>query len=128
MKVKKKKKKKKKTEINTDIRNEFWNSRCGTYEDIVVTLEEDDSLYRMENMWAAELKRGSECLEDDPVREGQSPSPYRIPLSRFMISSWQTDEYYIATELDTFQDCIHAVIQNALHLSKVSAFCFPNLL
>ena len=28
-----------------------------------------------------------------PVREGQSPSPHRRPLPRFMTSSWQTDEY-----------------------------------
>ena len=35
----------------------------------------------------------------------------------------QVMEYYIATELN-----IHAVIQNTLHMSKVSACCVPKLL
>ena len=30
-------------------------------------------------------------------------------------------ERYIATELGISQECIHAVIQNKLHMSKVSA-------
>ena len=45
------------------------------YEDMVVTLEEDDYLYSMENKWIAELKRGSKSLEDDPCPRSQSPSP-----------------------------------------------------
>ena len=93
----------------------------------------EDKQKRRKNLYTAWWRCGllnwnvaARVWKTTPVREGQSPSPYRIPFPRFMISSWQTDEYYIATELDTFQDCIHAVIQNELHLSKVSAFCFRN--
>ena len=58
------------------------------HEDMVVKLGKNAPSYSMVKKWPAEFKRNRESLEDDPVREGQSPSP----LPKCMTSSWQTDE------------------------------------
>lgn len=41
--------------------------------------------------WAAELRRGREGLEDDPIQT--SHHQHRRPVTRLMTSSWQNDEW-----------------------------------
>ena len=60
------------------------------HEDMVVTLEENAPSHNVVKKWDAEFKRGKDSLEGDPIQEGQSPSPHKRPLPKFM--TWQTDE------------------------------------
>ena len=54
-------------------------------------------------------------LKYHPVREGQSPSPETInKIHDIIMADRQVTEYFIATELGITQDCIHAVIHNAI--------------
>ena len=76
--------------------------------------------------WASEFKHGRESLEDNPVREGQSPSPHKIHY--FFMAYRRVTERYIANELDISQEHIHEVIHNELQMSKVLAHWVPNLL
>ena len=61
------------------------------HEDMTVTLEENAPSYSMVKKWPAEFKVAGRVWKMTPVGEGESPSPHRRPLARFMTSSWQTD-------------------------------------
>ena len=78
-----------------------------------------------------EFKRGRESLEDDPRRRRPLTMPTQETIAKIhdiVMADRRVTEYYIATELGISQDCIHAVIQYELLMSKVSAHCVPKLL
>ncbi|XP_041364231.1 histone-lysine N-methyltransferase SETMAR-like [Gigantopelta aegis] len=101
------------------------------HEDMVITIGEDDPSYSMVKKWAAEFKRGSESLEDNP-RPGRpvtvTTQETIAKIHDIIMADRRVTERYIATELGISQERVHAVIHNELQMSKVSACWVPKLL
>ena len=94
------------------------------HEDMVVTLREDAPSYSMMKKWDAEFIHGKKSLESDPRPEKPVTVTRLETIAKIhdiIMADRRVTEYYIATELATSQERIHAVIHNELYMSKVSA-------
>ena len=92
---------------------------------MVVTLGENALSYSMVKKWAAEFNCGRESLKDDLPRLGRpltiTTQETIAKIHDIFMADRRALKYYIATELGIFQECIHAVNHNKIHMSKVSA-------
>ena len=97
----------------------------------MVTLGENTPSYSKVNKWDAEFKRDRVSLEDSHHQRRPVTVTTQEAIAQIhdiIIADRRVTEHYIATELGISQEHIPAVIHNALHKSKVSARCVPNLL
>ena len=83
----------------------------------------------MVKKWAAEFKRDRVSLEDDlrlrrPVTVTIQETI--VTVHDIIMADRRVTEHYIITELGISKNCIHAVIHNDIHMSKVSLDLISN--
>ena len=92
--------------------------------DMLATLWDNAPSYSMIKKWATDFRRGRDTLEDDP-RQGRpatvTTQEIIYKIHDMLPTSRHVTERFIATQLGTSQERVHAIIHNQLEMMKVSA-------
>ena len=96
--------------------------------DMVATLGDDAPALSTVQKWAAEFKRGSESLEDDPRSGRPAKATTQENINRvhhMVMDDWRLTVNQIANAEGISQERVINILHNELGMSKVSAWWVP---